>query len=282
MLRVHPRRAPLPGDVHALPRLGPLGRPDAPVGRHRRGGRGRRDGRPVGHRPGAVLGPVVRVAPRWRPAWPRPAPSSSTTPRPGGGTPTCPLVVPEANAEALRLHPQGHRGQPELHHDGGHPRAQAPARRGGAAPCDRVDLPGRVRRRGGGRARAGRAAGQDGRPGPGTHLRRRRGRVPAAQRVPGPHRAQRDPAAVRARRRRLARDRRGAEVGATRPRKILGTPGPGRHHHLRARAGVHRPLAVDRVRVRAGDHPGAGHAPAAHRPRGRAGRDPHAADGGRT
>ena len=86
----HPRRARLPGRRDPVLRLRPLGRHDAAVGRratiavedaatadldrprHRAVLRRRRD--------------LARRSPRGSP---RPAPSSSTTPRPGGWTPTC-------------------------------------------------------------------------------------------------------------------------------------------------------------------------------------------------
>ena len=48
--------------------------------------------------------------------------------------PDVPLVVPEVNAHALALDPEGHRRQPELHDHGGHAGAQAAPPRGRAAP----------------------------------------------------------------------------------------------------------------------------------------------------
>ncbi len=45
--------------------------------------------------------------------------------------PDVPLVVPEVNADALDAHPQGDRGQPQLHDDGGHAGARAAARGAG-------------------------------------------------------------------------------------------------------------------------------------------------------
>ena len=44
--------------------------------------------------------------------------------------PDVPLVVPEVNAHALRVDPQGHRRQPQLHDDGRHAGAQAARPRG--------------------------------------------------------------------------------------------------------------------------------------------------------
>ena len=85
-----------------------------------------------------------------------------------------------------------------------------------------------------------------------------------------------DSAPVQDRRRRLARDRRGAEVlqrGPQDPR----APRPRRHDHLRARAGLHRALGRHRVRVRAAHHPRARHRGAPDGAGRRAGRDPDAA-----
>ncbi len=64
----HPGRARLPGGVHAVSRLGALGRHDVAVGRRRGRGRGRRDGRPLGHRPRAVLGSRLGLAPAVAPS----------------------------------------------------------------------------------------------------------------------------------------------------------------------------------------------------------------------
>ena len=76
--------------------------------------------------------------------------------------------------------------------------------------------------------------------------------LPGTREVQAPDRLQR--AAVRriADRRRLVRDRRGAEAPQREPQDPR-HPRPRRVGHVRARARVHRPLAVDQRRVRAAD-----------------------------
>ncbi len=59
--------------------------------------------------------------------------------------PDVPLVVSEVNPEALALDPQGHRRQPQLHHDGGHAGTEGAARGGRPHAAHRVELPGGVR-----------------------------------------------------------------------------------------------------------------------------------------
>lgn len=133
--------------------------------------------------------------------------------------------------------PQGHHREPELHHHGGHARAAPAARRGRPDRADRHHLPGRVRLRTG---RCGRAQGpglrglRGRRP---ADLRRRRGGLPRAHRLQAPDRLQRGPARGQPGRRRLLRDRRGAEA----PQRVPQDPGdPGAQglRHLRARAGL--------------------------------------------
>ena len=134
-------------------------------------------GRSLRDRSGVVLGPGLGLAR----AGPAPGRGGSHRHRqlvglaPGSRRPP---GRPRGQRGCAGLHPQGDRGQSELHHDGGHPRAQAAARRGGPHAHHRLDLPGRVRGRGRGRPRAGRATVQDGRPRPGPHLRRRCGGLP--------------------------------------------------------------------------------------------------------
>ena len=143
-------------------------------GAHRRGRRHRRLRR-ARHR--AVLGRRHRLAWRWPRGSPPPGPPSSTTRRRGAWTPTCPLVVPEVNAQALAVDPQGHRRQPELHDHGRHAGAQAARPRGRAAVDGGQHLPGRVRRRPGRRGRARRAGAEGGRRRRRAHPRRRRRRA---------------------------------------------------------------------------------------------------------
>ncbi len=67
--------------------------------------------------------------------------------------PAVPLVVAEVNPQALRLDPQGHRRQPQLHDHGGDAGAEAAARRGRAEAAGGEHLSGGVRRGHGGRER---------------------------------------------------------------------------------------------------------------------------------
>ena len=84
----------------------------------------------------------------------------------------------------------------------------------------------------------------------------RRRRVPGARGLRRPHRLQRHPPGRQARRRRSG-DRRGAEAPQREPQDPR-DPRPGRVVHLRAGAGLHRPLAVAEPRVRAAALAGAG------------------------
>ena len=107
------------------------------------------------HRPVAAGKATSRAL---APKSPRPARSSSTTPRRGAMDPDVPLVVPEVNGEALALDPEGDRRQPELHDDGGDAGAEAAARRGRARGDRRRHLPGGLGLRARRRRRARRAA----------------------------------------------------------------------------------------------------------------------------
>ena len=82
--------------------------------------------------------------------------------------------------------------------------------------------------------------------------------VPGAREVRPADRLQRAAARRQARRRRLVRDRRGAEAAQREPQDPR-HPRPRRVGHVRAGAGVHRPLAVDQRRVRPAALRRAGH-----------------------
>ena len=194
--------------------------------------------------------------------------------------PDVPLVVPEANADALDSIPKGIVANPNCTTMVAIPVLKPLHDAAGLHPHHRLDLPGRLRRRGRGRPRAGRATGQDRRPGAGPHLRRRGGGLPAVLGVPDADRPQRHPAAVHHRRRRLAGDRRGAEVPQREPQDP-GHPRPGRHLHLRAGARVHRSLGRHRGRVQPGAVGGGGDRGPRGGARGGAGRNPDPAHGGR-
>ena len=177
--------------------------------------------------------------------------SSSTTPAPGARTPRSRWSSQRGQRRGPRRHPQGHRRQPQLHHHGRDAGAQAAARPRRAGPPARrsyqavsgsggvglTELDGQLR---GGMPRATR------RP-----RARRLARVDAARpadlRRAG--RLQRRPARRVDRRRRLARDRRGAEA-AQRVAQDPAHPRPAGLGHLRARAGLHRPLPGHPRRVR--------------------------------
>ena len=170
--------------------------------------------------------------------------------------PDVPLVVAEVNAaRRSTTHPEGHRRQPELHDDGRHAGAQAAARRGRAAPHGRVSTYQAVS----GAGLAGvaeldeqvrkvvdRRAGAD--------LRRRRGRVPDADEV----RRARSPSTCIPFAGSLVDDGRDEtdeeQKLRNESRKILEIPDLPVSVHVRAGAGVHRPLAVDQRRVRTCDH----------------------------
>ena len=236
-----------------------------PVGRRRRRRRGRRDGRPLRHRPRPVLRSGLRVAGAGAAArrrrrhrdrqllglahGPRRAarrargqrrPSCAPSPRASWPIPTAPPWSPSRSSSPSTTRP--------VSAGSWSPRTRR-CRAAASTPC--ASWPSSCPRRSTGR---------------GPHLRRLVRRLPASQRVPGPDRPQRDPAAVQDRRRRLARDRRGAEVlqrGPQDPRAAR----PRRDHHLRARARLHRALGRHRVRVRATHHPRARHRGAADRAR---------------
>ena len=147
--------------------------------RHRR--RGRRDRRPVGARHRPVLGRGHLVA-------------GARTPVRGGrrhrgrqllGVADGPRgTAGRQRGEPARARsiPKGIVANPELHHDGRHAGAQAVARRSGARPADRVDVPGGQRGRARGGHRTRRAGPQGRRWGGRTDLPGRRGRVPRAPR----------------------------------------------------------------------------------------------------
>ena len=132
--------------------------------------------------------PPARPRPaRWRPAFADAGVTVVDNSSAFRMDPDVPLVVSEVNPGRDRRRPQGHHRQPQLHHDGRDAGAQAAARRGGAGPADRLDLPGGLRLRRRRRRGAGRPGRGGRRQGPRAGLRRRGGRVPRARRsTPAP------------------------------------------------------------------------------------------------
>ena len=111
-------------------------------------------------------------------------------------------------------------------------------------------------------------------------VRRRGGRVPGAAEVRAHDRLQRAADGGLDRRRRPRGDRRGAEAPQRVPQDPR-HPRPQGVRHLRPGAGLHRPLAGDQRRVRAGADPGPGPRDPRGRPRRRALRRPDPAPGRR-
>ena len=195
--------------------------------------------------------------------------------------PDVPLVVPEANAAALRSIPKGIVANPNCTTMVAIPVLKPLHDEAGLTPAGRLDLPGRLRRRRRRGARAGRAVGQDRRPRRGPHLRRLGRRLPAPSAcTPCRSPTTSSRCSSRSSTTALWRPTRSRST-RNEARKILGIPDLAVTMHLRARAGLHRPLGRHRRRVRAPAQPRAGHRAAAQRAGRRAGRDPDAADGGR-
>ena len=259
VMRRRAGRAELPGRRASALRLGALGRPHPP-----RGTATRSSSRtpPPPTSPGSTSRCSRPARPRRASSAPRsppPARSSSTTRRRGAWTPTCRSWCPRSTRTTLDRRPQGHRRQPQLHDDGGHAGAQAAAREAGLRPADRQHLPGGVGRRAGRRrpsstsrsARWSTGAAEltfDG----------ARGRVPA-RRTSSPSRSRSTCCRSPARSSTTAADETDEEQKLrNETRKILGIPDLPVSRHLRAGAGVHRPLAVDQRRVRPADLAGAG------------------------
>ena len=232
-------------------------------------GRGRGDRRLRGPRRGALLG---RQGPR-RASWrPRVAAAGAVVIDNSSAwrmDPDVPLVVSEVNPRRAGPPPQGHRGQPQLHDHGGHAGARSRctprpgSRRSWSAPTRRCRAPG-WRAWPSWTSRCARSVDRA------AALTFDGGAVdfPAPDKFAEAHRLQR--AAVRrvAGRRRPRRDRRGAEAPQREPQDPR-HPRPGGVGHLRAGAGVHRPLAVDQRPLRAAALAGRGHRAARGRARGR-------------
>ena len=144
---------------------------------------------------------------------------------------------------------EGHHRQPQLHHDGRDAGAQAVARRGRPRPTDRVDVPGCVGWRSRRRRRTRQAGPRGRRPCGRAHPRRHRRHVPGADEVRPADRLQRVALRRFARRRRIVRDRRGAEAPQREPQDPR-HPGARGVRYVRAGPGVHRPLVVAERRVR--------------------------------
>ena len=197
--------------------------------------------------------------------------------------PDVPLVVSEVNPHALDPPAEGHRRQPELHDDGGHAGAQAARRRGRAAAARRQHLPGGVAAPAwpAWTSSTSRSARWSTAPTGLTHDGDAVEFPAPAQVRPARSPSTSIPFAGKVARRRLRRDRRGAEAPQREPQDPR-APRPARVGHVRAGAGVHRPLAVDQRRVRAADQPGPG-APRCwpRRPGVELDRRPHAAAGRR-
>ena len=165
----------------------------------------------------------------------------------------------EVNPRRDRRRAQGHHRQPELHDDGRHAGAQAAARRGRSRPAGRPHLPGRLRRRPGRRrgaatSRCARWSSEAAR----ADLRRRGGASSRRRRsTPRPIAFNVLPLAGV-----LVDDGSGEtdeeQKLRNESRKILEHPRPAGLRHVRAGAGVHRPLAVDQRRVRAAHHASSG------------------------
>ena len=158
-------------------------------------------------------------------------------------------MVPEVNAAGPRRHPQGHRGQPQLHDHGGDAGAGAAAPRGRAArswwsstyqAVSGAGLAGVRRARG--------AAGQDRRRGRRADLRRRR----ASSSPPPPSSRRPSPTTCCPMAGPLVDDGSGEtdeeQKLRNESRKILGIPDLAGVRHVRAGAGVHRPLACRSTR----------------------------------
>ena len=175
---------------------------------------------------------------------------------------------------------QGHRRQPQLHHDGGHAGARSAAPGGRPAQAGDQHVPVDLGRRPGRRGRDGRAGPQGGRQRRRPRLRRPGRGHGDALGVPLPRGLQRDPAGRLDRRRRLGRDQRGAEAAARDPQDPR-DPRPAGRPDLRAGRGLHRALTVDQRPLRAGHLARGGDRGARGRPRCRRHGRPHPAHGGR-
>ncbi|CAA9324684.1 MAG: Aspartate-semialdehyde dehydrogenase, partial [uncultured Frankineae bacterium] len=261
-------RAVLPPERAAAVRERPVGRVHAALRRARGRRRGRLDRRPHRARPRRLLGrrrhleaagtEVRRRRRRGRRQLLRLAHGPRRAARRERGQPA------RAGRRA-----QGHRGQPQLHHHGGDAGAQAAARRGRPRPDRGEHLPGSVRERARRRGGARRPDPQDRGARDRAGARRLGRRLPRAGQVRRADRLQRPADGRLPRRRRVVRDRRGAEAPQREPQDP-GDPRPAGLGHLRARPGLQRSLAVAQRRVRAAAVRGRGDGPAARRPGRRA------------
>ena len=202
------------------------------------------------------------------PRWPRPAPWSSTTPPPGGWTPRCRWWSSEVNPHAAAERPKGIIANPNCTTMAAMPvlrplHAEAGLTALVVATYQAVSGSRPGRRRRAGRARSARppsdAAELD--------LRRRGGRAsPRRQVFAGPIAFNVLPLAGSIVDDGSGRDRRGAEAPQREPQDP-GHPRPEGLRHLRARAGLHRPLAADQRPLRAAAHPAAGRTSCSPAPR---------------
>ena len=268
-----------PVDELPLLRLGPLGRHHAAVGRRRDHRRGRRHRRPDGldialFSAGATSS--RELAPRFAAAGVTVIDNSSAFRM----DPDVPLVVAEVNPEAIADARKGIIANPNCTTMAAMPVLKPLHDEAGLVRLVASHVPGGVRRRAGRRRRARQAGPPGRRPGRRADPRRRRGRLPGAREVRPADRLQRPPVRRQARRRRLVRDRRGAEAAQREPQDPR-HPRPAGVGHVRAGAGVHRPLAVDQRRVRPAAVGRAGHRAAGGGARRRAERHPDAAAGRR-
>ena len=226
-----------------LLRLGPVGGHHVAVEGHARSPS--RTPRPP-TRP-ASTSPCSPPAPRRRGSWRRSSPPPGSIVIDNSSAwrmdPDVPLVVSEVNPRRDRQRPQGHHRQPELHHHGGDAGAQAAARRSRARPP---------------RRRTYQAVSGAGLAGVDELDKQAREVVDRARELthdgaavafPAPTKFAKPiafnvlPLAGKLVDDGLVRDRRGAEAAQREPQDPR-HPRPAGQRHVRAGAGVHRPLAV--------------------------------------
>ena len=243
----------LPGRRAPLLRLGPSAGPHPAVEGHARSpSRTRPPPTSTGLDIALFSAGARRVAGARAERSPPPAPSSSTTPRRGAWTPTCRWSSPRSTRTRSPHRPRASSPTPTARpwppcrcskplHD------EAGLRRLVVSTYQAVSGAGAGRRR-----RARRAGAQGGRRRRRAHLRRRRGRLPARRASsPGPIAFNVLPLAG------SLVDDGSSETDEEQKlrnesRKILEHPRPAGVGHVRAGAGVHRPLAVDQRRSSTG------------------------------
>ena len=271
-MRSHPRRAGLPGRRHPVLRLRPLGRDPAPLGRRRGRGRGRRHGRPSPASTSPCARPVRPRRGSWRPAGRRRRRRHRQLLGLAHG-PRRPARRPRGErGSALEHDPKGIVANPNCTDMVAMPVLKPLARRG-RPPPDWSSPP----------TRRSRVPGRPAWPSWPSSWRRPSDEAaeltfdggavdfPAPDKFAAPIAHNVVPHGRLPRRRRLRRDRRGAEVPQREPQDPRAAR-PGRHLHLRPGPRVHRPLDGDRRRVRSRRSRPSGRERAARR---RAGRRAH-------